>query len=204
MRASGKIAIVAAIVAAAGAFLLFSGHRHGAHQSLDSVSGALAGDSLYQLESRWVDDSGEIRALRDFSGKPAVMAMIYTSCEYACPLIIADMMKIYEGLPANARGGVQFLLVSFDPARDTPDAMGAYKKKQLPAADWNLIAANEDDTLEFAVATGVRYKPVGEEFSHSNTVIVLDAGGREVFRQNGLGNPPDRALAVLQTILAAR
>ncbi|MGI9305858.1 MAG: SCO family protein [Gammaproteobacteria bacterium] len=205
MKLGGKISLLAifAACAALGAVAAvlpgFFAHRHAAHQLPEAENAAPSGLSLYQLESKWTDDAGNPVSLRDFAGQPAVAAMVYTSCEYACPLIVGDMMKIYNGLPENERGGVRFLLVSFDPARDTPETMGRYKKKNLPANGWTVISSDEDGALEFAAALGVRYKPVsGGDFAHSNIVVILDGEGREIFRQSGLGNSPGKAIAALR------
>lgn len=129
--------------------------------------------------------------------------MIYTSCEYACPLIVRDMLAIYHRLAATERATVNFVLFSFDPQRDTPQAMRRYAaEKRLPAPDWTLLAADDDTVLELAVALGIRYKPLaGGDFAHSNVVFVLACDGTPVHRQEGLGIAPDDAVAALRDAL---
>jgi len=100
-----------------------------------------------------------------------------------------------DGAPA-----AQFVLFSFDPQRDTPRAMRDYAaKKSLPAPRWELLAADDDATLELAVALGVRFQPVaGGDFAHSNIVFVLDCAGEIAHRQEGLGIPPAKAVAAIR------
>ena len=110
----------------------------------------------------------------------------------ACPLIVRDMLAIYRALDDAERAAANFVLFSFDPQRDTPSTMRRYAtEKNLPAPDWTLLAANDDATLELAVALGVRYKPLaGGDFAHSNIVFVLDCGGTPMHRQEASAPAP--------------
>ena len=57
-------------------------------------------------------------------------------------------------------------------------------------------------TRELAAALSVQYRPVGEaDFAHSNQVAVLDAEGRVVHRQEGLGVAPTETVEVLRGLL---
>lgn len=174
------------------------GHRHHALPAAAELSGA----SLYQLESVWLDQDGALQPLRALAGRPVVAAMIYTSCEFACPLIVRDMLAIQHALGGDhgEQQAARFVLFSFDPQRDTPQAMRNYAaNKALPAPHWTLLAADDDATQELAVALGVRYRPVGGgDFAHSNIVFVLNCGGEIAHRQEGLGLPPDAAIAAIR------
>lgn len=196
----GFLAAVLATVAAGAA--ADDAHKH-EHQTLPATPAALSGDSLYQLESTWRDQNGAVQPLRALAGKPVVAAMIYTSCEFACPLIVRDMLAIQNALGGGGDGAqhaAQFVLFSFDPARDTPAAMRDYAaQKSLPAPRWRLLASDDDATLELAVALGVRFQPVGGgDFAHSNIVFVLGCGGEVTHRQEGLGLPPTAAVAAIR------
>ena len=175
-------------------------HQHEHQHTLPPAAGAISGNSLYQLESTWRDQNGAAQPLRALAGRPVVAAMIYTSCEYACPLIVRDMLSIQNALSPTERAAARFVLFSFDPQRDTPSAMRDYAAhKQLPSPHWTLLAADDDATLELAVALGVRYQPVaGGDFAHSNMVFVLNCGGEVTHRQEGLGLPPDQAAAAVR------
>ena len=54
------------------------------------------------------------------------MGFVYTNCPDICPLITQNLIKIQKdlGYPSN----VQFLGVSFDPLRDTPEILHRYKE----------------------------------------------------------------------------
>src|SRR5471030_574036 len=85
-------------------------------------AGKFSEKSLYSLDATWTADVGKEVKLAALRGRPQVMALFFTSCEYSCPLIVKDMKAIEKGLPADTRDKVDFLLVSIDPDRDTPEA----------------------------------------------------------------------------------
>jgi protein SCO1/2 len=66
-------------------------HTHGAQAELPAA--AFSPDSLYQLTSVWTTASGQSIHLSALRGKPQVMVMAYTSCEYACPIFISIMQN---------------------------------------------------------------------------------------------------------------
>jgi protein SCO1/2 len=51
---------------------------------------------------------------------------------------------------------------------------------------------------------GIQYrKDARGQFSHSNTITVLDAGGVVVFQQTGLNKDPKETVAILEKLPAA-
>lgn len=119
-------------------------HHHGDHANLDQERpAAISGASVYQIDSKWTDQYGAKVSLNHFSGKPLVLSMAYTSCKSACPILVSDMKRIEQALPANLKGKVQFALFSFDPKNDTPDALKAYAKLHgLDLSVWTLLTSN--------------------------------------------------------------
>jgi len=57
--------------------------------------------SIYDLESVWQDQQALTLTLGDLAGRPRVVAMVYTSCAYACPRILKDMKRIEGELRAE-------------------------------------------------------------------------------------------------------
>jgi len=148
--------------------------------------------SLYLLESKWTSDRGVTIPLSVFRGRPQVVAMFFTKCEYACPIIVNDMKRLAAALPAELRDGTDFLLVSMDPKRDTPAALAAFREKEaLPLANWSLLRGSEDDVRELAVLLGINYAPDARgQFAHSNVISVLNAEDEICFQQPGLRADP--------------
>ncbi len=155
--------------------------------------------SLYLLDSKWTSDVGKSVPLSVLRGRPQVVAMFFTHCEYACPIIVNDMKKLEAALPAEVRARTDFLLVSFDTKRDTPEALAAFRKKEkLPAATWTLLRGGADDVRELAALLGINYTPDARgQFAHSNLITVLNAEGEVAFQQPGLNADPAALIAAV-------
>lgn len=166
----------------------------------------LADKSLYQLESTWTSDVGKDVKLGVLRGRPQIVAMFFTTCEYACPIIVENMKSIEKAMPDNLRDKVVFLLVSFDVERDTVEALKSYRaKKELATARWTLLRGKEDDVRELAALLGINYqRDARGQFSHSNTISVLNAGGELVFQQTGLNKDSKETVAAIEKMLSAK
>ncbi len=165
-----------------------------------------ADDSVFLVDVPWQDQRGAPRRLVEFAGKPVVISMIVTHCQYACPRLVVDMQKIEAGLDLADRDRVHFVLVSMDDVRDTPPQLTAFAAEYgLTALRWTLLHGSAGDVQLFNAVLGGRYKrtPSGD-FAHSNLVVVLNPEGQIVHRQEGLDLAPNASLVVLKSLLATR
>jgi protein SCO1/2 len=162
--------------------------------------------SLYQLESSWTSDVGKEIKLSVLRGRPQVLAMFFTSCEYACPIIVENMKSVERAIPKSLRDKVDFLLVSFDVKNDTVEALKAYRaKNELATTHWSLLRGKEDDVRELAALLGINYqRDARGQFSHSNTISVLNAEGEIIFQQAGLNKDAKETVAAIEKMLSAK
>lgn len=166
-------------------------------------TGAYTDRSLYQLESAWTSDVGRHVKLGVLRGRPQIVALFFTSCEYACPLTVDAMQRIQKSLPGPLRGKVNFLLVSMDSERDTPAMLKSYRdKRQLTPELWTLLRGAPDDVRELAALLGINYaRDTRGQFAHSNVITVLNAEGEIVHQQVGLGTDIAETLAAIEKLL---
>ena len=145
--------------------------------------------SIYNLPSHWTTQDGEDIELKDLQGKVVAMVMIYTSCQAACPRLVADMRNIEKQIPEEKKDEVQFVFVSIDPEVDTPERLKAFaKENQMEDDKWLFLRGSEENTREFAAVLAVNYKRISPiDFSHSNIISVFDRGGELAHQQDGLG-----------------
>lgn len=187
------------IVAAAASLLLAFG-LHAARAA------DLPGDSVYHLDAPLVDQDGNATTFSDGLGKPRIASMFYASCKFVCPLIIDTLKKTERALPESERTGFDVLLVSIDPDRDTPTALAeTARKHRVATSRWHLAQASKADVRRIAAVLGIQYKPLDDgEFSHSSTLVLLDAQGRIIARSDKLGDADPEFVAALRRTLAAR
>ncbi len=61
-----------------------------------------------------------------FKGHWSLVFFGYTHCPDVCPMTLTQMQAVYKKLDAQARQAVQFVFISVDPDRDTPEVMKNY------------------------------------------------------------------------------
>ncbi len=172
-----------------------AGHRHERLEAEKPSS-----ESVYNLTTKWVTEEGKPFYLKQLRGKPAVVAMLYTSCQSACPLIVEDMKKIQRELQKKFQSSVSFLAVSLDPKRDSPVVLKEYKKAHVLNEQWTLVRGSASAVRSLAAVLGVKYKrEIGGEFQHSYLISVLDKGGVIAFQRVGLGQDSKGAVSALES-----
>lgn len=150
-------------------------------------------DSVYQLEAALVDQDGRALRFRDLRSKPRVVTFIYTSCQYVCPMIVSSVKAIERELAPAAVSGVGFVLITMDPARDTPAVLKRLMtERRLDASRWQLLQPSPDELRGLAGVLGMRYRSLADgEFNHTTTMVLLDGEGRVVARSDRIGAKAD-------------
>lgn len=145
-------------------------------------------NSVYLLDEEWKTQNNSALRWSSLKGTTRIMAMIFTSCTYACPVIVNDMKKIETALSHDDLKKIKFLLVSIDPERDTPEALKEYARAhKLDLNRWQLLTSNESNIAELAAVMGFKYKKEKNgSFSHSNIISVLNKGGEIAYQHFGL------------------
>ena len=175
------------------AILLFAGMVGSADVVAAGKPPPLPADSLYQLTLPLTDQDGNTADWRTRRGKPQLVAMFYTSCQYICPLIVDSGKAIEHQLDAKQQQKLGILLISMDPKRDDPKALTVIvKKRKLDTTRWTLASPKQDDVRTVAGLLGIRYRLLADgEFNHSSALILLDANGRILARTEKMGTQPD-------------
>ena len=166
-------------------------------------AGPLPETSLYQLDATWESHRGDSLRLADLRGEPALLAMVFTNCASACPLIVEDMKAMARAMPEDVAQDARFVLVSLDPARDTVAAMARFASAHGLGNEWTLLRGSEEDVQTLAALLNVRYREEQDgQFAHSNLISVLAPDGEVVAQQEGLGTDPAAAVDALEQALA--
>jgi cytochrome oxidase Cu insertion factor (SCO1/SenC/PrrC family) len=120
-------------------------------------------------------------------GEAALVSFVYLSCPDACPLATAVLQQVDRALAArpDLRDRTALVTVSFDPERDTPDAMARLARALAPEGSWRFLTAPSAQALapvladfgQDAVPRAVDGEP-GPRFSHVLKVFLVDGEGR--------------------------
>ena len=156
---------------------------------------ALPGDSIYQLPLPLTDSNGQTRDWRTLRGKPHLVSMFYTSCQYICPLIVESGKAVERQLTPAQQKKLGVVLISMDPARDDPAALKKVaEQRKLDTTRWTLASPPAGEVRAVAGVLGIRYRLLADgEFNHSSMLILVDANGRILARTEQIGSKPDPA-----------
>lgn len=146
-------------------------------------------NSMYQLSIPLVDQNGRASQLADWRGRPVMISMFYTSCEFVCPRIVEALKRTEERLTAGGNSKLPVLMVTFDPSRDDMKALKhAAEERHLDEAVWTLARTDARNVRKLAALLGIQYRELpGGEFNHTSVLILLDAEGRIAGRTSTLG-----------------
>lgn len=73
-----------------------------------------------------VDQNGDVFDLNRLQGKWTVMFFGFTTCPDVCPTTLAMLSQWHKKLNSDIQENTQVVLVSVDPARDTPEKLDEY------------------------------------------------------------------------------
>ncbi len=197
-RALVLAAFSALLLATGGCDKLFGPPKAAFHGA--DVTGMQAGGSLHLL-----DFNGQPRSLADFRGKVVAVMFGYTHCTDVCPTTLADYAAAMKKLGSDAPR-VQFLFVTVDPMRDTPEVLRAY----VPAFDPRFLGLRGDAAAvdriakEFHVYARVHPGKSPESYTvdHASQVFVFDRSSRLRLMIPAGTSPADIA-SDLRTLLAS-
>lgn len=162
------------------------------------------GASIYQLSSSWTDQRGKARKLTELAGKPRIIAMVFTRCETACPLLVHDLRSIERKLTAEERAGIGVDLFSFDSKREDLASLKAFAQRHgIDDARWSISSSSAGAVAELAAALGVQYKELDSgDFIHANVIFLLDVRGEVVAKKEGLGTDEGSFVGTLKKAVA--
>ena len=161
-----------------------------------------------------LDEQGRPATLHQvFGGQAVLLGFIYTHCSDAngCPLATHVLMQVHRRAQRDPalRGRLRLVSLSFDPERDTPAVMRAYRQAllgQQGADDWRFLTTADEATLApllRAYGQYVQRDPGdGEDISHTLRVYLIDPQARIRNIYSAAFLDADLLLNDLRTVLA--
>lgn len=171
------------------------------HQAME-VEKVHGNHSIYHLNAQWTNHREDVLRLDDFRGDLVIIVMFYGKCTEVCPILIQDTWRLFSQLSEAAQEHVNVVAVTFDPENDTPDVMYEYAEfQQLNRKEWHFLTGDKASVRELAMLLGVQYRERSDGmFEHSNLIAVLDQEGRVIRQIEGLGQPVEEAVKVIETL----
>ena len=127
---------------------------------------------------------GEQVSLESTSGKARIVYFYFANCPDVCPPTTYLLSQVQEQLIKEDLLGskVEMISITFDPERDTPDAIKAFAERTFVqlGKGWHFLRGDEEETLEIAREFGVGVTKDKElnTFYHMNTITLVDQEGQ--------------------------
>lgn len=151
------------------------------------------------LDAELTTIEGETVRLGDFfdsedapdRGKPTILLMVYYDCPVACPAMLGNLNKAFNGIDDWTIGDeYNVLSISFDPTNTQEQAQqyamlyrsGYFQNQNDPETveqGYRFFRASGDTSraIADAVGFGYRYLPDVDEYAHATGVVVLAPDG---------------------------
>lgn len=126
-----------------------------------------------------VDHHNKPFSREQLQGKWSLIFFGFTHCPDICPMTLVDMDNLKDVLPPELASKTQILLVSLDPARDTPEELATY----LANFDEEFIGVTGDFLAirRFANEVNVAFAKVtqGDDYTvdHSANIVLINPMG---------------------------
>ncbi|PYP82148.1 MAG: electron transporter SenC [Candidatus Angelobacter sp. Gp1-AA117] len=133
-------------------------------------------------------------------GKIVAIDLIYTHCEFSCPLETARMAQVQRILGDKVGKGIFFYSISIDPKRDTPAELKAYAKKYHAGPGWLFLTGKKSDIDLVSKKLGLYADPSINQDGHTTYLMLGDEPNGQWMQNSAVDNP--RFLAItMQTFM---
>jgi protein SCO1 len=152
------------------------------------------------------NQDGKRVALKDLRGKVLAITFIFASCADTCPLLTAKMAGIQDRLGAAFGRKVNFLSITVDPERDTPEVLKQYAEghKANPAG-WAFLTGTPAEIRDVAKRYGIYSKKTSRgDVDHTFLTSLVDRYGILRVQYMGVKFKPDEMLRDIQSLVRER
>jgi protein SCO1/2 len=126
-------------------------------------------------------------------GKIVAIDMIYTSCQYACPLETARLAQVQKKLGARVGSDIFFYSISIDPVHDTPEVLKAYMEKYHVGPGWTFLTGKKEDIDFLSQRLGLYSDPSINKDGHLPHLLIGNEATGQWIRGSALDNPAFQA-----------
>lgn len=153
-----------------------------------------------------LDQHGEHRSLRSFSGQVIVLTFIYTRCPLPdyCPRMMLNFREVSQRLHDRMGNGVTLLTITFDPRYDSSEVLARYGRFHgVSGPGWYLLTGSPAEIQKVTEAFGIEFWPEEGLFTHTLQTAVIDRQGRLFGTLEGKDYSVQQLADLVQAALAA-
>ena len=142
--------------------------------------------SLFAEHWTWTDEGGQPVTFARWRGRPLVVTAMFTQCKATCPRTLAKLRRVYDDFQRAGRDA-QFVVVTLDPANDTPPALTKFKADAGLPASWHFLSGDLNQTRDLRELLGIHVVNDGPHLLHDGRIVIFDDEGRPARALEGYG-----------------
>ena len=154
-----------------------------------------------------VNEMGDTMVINDLIDKPTILTLVYYRCPGLCTPLMDGLSEVIEKADVELGNDYQVFTISFDPSENYSLAvnkkanyLSRMENKQKVNDHWMFFTADSANIEKVTDATGFRYKPQGNDFVHSASLIFISPDQKITRYLNGTYFLPfEFKMAVLET-----
>lgn len=121
--------------------------------------------------------------------KIVAINLIYTHCQYSCPLETARLAQVQRMLGDRVGKDIFFISISIDPEHDTPAELKAYAAKYHAGPGWTFLTGKKDEIDFLSKKLGLYSDPSASADGHTPHLLVGNEATGQWMRNSALDNP---------------
>ena len=122
-------------------------------------------------------------------GKIVAIDLIYTTCQYSCPLETARLAQVQKILGDRVGKDIFFYSITIDPTNDTPAVLKAYAKKFHAGPGWTFLTGKKEDIEFLSKKLGLYSDPAATLDGHTPHLLLGNEPMGQWMRNSALDNP---------------
>ena len=142
-----------------------------------------------------IDQARQRVSLSSLAGKVVVVNFIYTRCALPqfCLRVSNNFGVLQKRFQKELGKDVVLLTITFDPERDTPEALATYASQwKADPKTWHFLTGPVADVRKVCALFGVEYFPDEGLMNHTLRTAVIDRGGTLVASIEGNTYSPEQ------------
>ncbi|PYR15476.1 MAG: electron transporter SenC [Acidobacteria bacterium] len=122
-------------------------------------------------------------------GKIVAIDLIYTTCQYSCPLETARLAQVQKILGDRVGKDIFFYSITIDPTNDTPAVLKAYAQKFHAGPGWTFLTGKKEDIDFLSKKLGLYSDPAATLDGHTPHLLLGNEPMGQWMRNSALDNP---------------
>jgi protein SCO1 len=134
-------------------------------------------------------DGKDVKFYDLIKGKVVAIDLIYTNCQYACPIETSKLARMQQILGDRMGREVFFVSISIDPEHDTPAVLKAYAETFKAGPGWTFLTGKMADIDAVSKKLGLWSDPKETADGHTPMLLVGNEAAGQWMRTSALDNP---------------